>query len=336
MNATIWDTRKPIPAGFEDAWAARLRGAPFWNFSMELAAVRTEAALGRHARLALLEADGRRGAIVLRDTTQGWVSGSPWRWQVALEAAPDAPLAFSLEDARWAYRQCAPLTEGRRLMLNMPVAPAGDAPAYFIGATLIKDMRVSEDEMLASIDSNKRRSIKRAAKDGYVISTATTHEQWRAFAELQREVDARHGLDPGPIAASPGPGEAWREWEHPWMWLLVAEREGKVEAGSGFGITAGGQIDYRTNASTSEALKSGANVALAWEALRQGRERGMRFMNWGGVTEFKRYLRGDRFESHCWLGGGPLWVVPNQLMAGVRVARSKIAARVKSLKKKSD
>ena len=51
------------------------------------------------------------------------------------------------------------------------------------------------------------------------------------------------------------------------------------------------------------AKNDGANVQLAWEALRRGREAGHRWMNWGGATHFKKDLGGARVEISCWLGG---------------------------------
>jgi hypothetical protein len=330
MSVIVWDTRQPAPAGFEEAWAARLAGSWLWNFSMDLVPLRWEAARGKHARLALVEADGRRAAVVLREERDGWASGWPWRWQVAIERGDEAFLRMSHEDARWLYAQCNALAGGRRLRLHLPVAPAGSAPSFFAGATLIKDLRPSEDELFKSLDGNKRRAVNKARREGFTVTPAAAIPQLRTFAELHHVVEARHGYHHPPLAESPGPTEAWREWELPWMTLLVAEREGRVEAGSGFGVTAGGLMDYRVNASTAEALKQGANALLAWEALCLGRQRGMRAMNWGGVTTFKSEMRGERVESHCWLGGGPLWAIPNHVVAGTRAARAKLATMMKS------
>jgi hypothetical protein len=111
----------------------------------------------------------------------------------------------------------------------------------------------------------------------------------------------------------PEPGEVWREWELPWMWLLVAKQGGVVRAGSGFGLWPGGSLDYRTNASDAEGMKGGANILLAWEAMRRGRDAGHRWVNWGGATRFKLDLGGECLTVHSWLGGGPLWQVPNRL-----------------------
>lgn len=330
MKLTTWNTRESIPEGFEAAWAARLARCRLSNFCMDVALLRWEAARGNHALLALAEEGGRRAALVLRDTPAGWESGWPWRWQVGLEGPDDAPLVPSDEDARWLYACANRLSGGRRLRLHLPLPPGSAAPSFFAGATLVRDMRPSEDELLKGMDGNKRRAINKAKREGYAVVEATTLPQMRTFAELHLVVDARHGFQHGPLAENPGPTEAWREWEHPWQTLWVAEREGQVVGGSGFGHVAGGMMDYRANASTPEALKAGVNALLAWEALVRGRAAGHRDMNWGGVTTFKQELRGERLESHCWLGGGALWSLPNHAAAGMKAARAKLATMVKA------
>jgi hypothetical protein len=108
------------------------------------------------------------------------------------------------------------------------------------------------------------------------------------------------------------------------MWLLLAVRDGKIEAGSGFGVYPGGMIDYRANASSLEGKKGRANVLLAWEAIRLGRERGYRWMNWGGATMFKQELGGTRLRIVCRLGGGPLWALPNAVETGAARLRARM------------
>lgn len=330
MTLIVWDTRENAPNGFDAAWNARLSRCRLSNFTMDLALVRWEAGRGNHARLALADEGPRRAVLLLRETPRGYESGWPWRWQVMLEGAEDAPFAPSREDAVWLHRQADAVARGRRVMLHLPLPPAGAAPSFFSGGTLVKDMRPSEDEMFKALDTNKRRAVNRARKDGLVVREATTLEQMRAFTELHLVVEARHGYHHPPLVENPGPTEAWREWEHPWQTLWVAEREGVVVAGSGFGYITGGMMDYRVNASTPEALKAGANALLAWEALCRGRQAGYRAMNWGGDTTFKREMRGERIETHCWLGGGAMWAIPNHVRAGVAAARARVAELVKS------
>ena len=53
-------------------------------------------------------------------------------------------------------------------------------------------------------------------------------------------------------------------------------------------------------------------------------------MNWGGVTTFKQELRGERLESHCWLGGDARWAIPNHAVSAARAARARFATLLKS------
>jgi hypothetical protein len=130
----------------------------------------------------------------------------------------------------------------------------------------------------------------------------------------------------------PPAGRSWREWENPWMKLFVAIRDGQVVAGSGFGWNPGGMMDYRTNASTLEAKRVGANILLAFEAMRAGRDAGARWMNWGGNTSFKSRLGAEPVTIGCRLGGGPAWLVPNHVEASLRRARPRLAAWWHALK----
>jgi hypothetical protein len=140
-------------------------------------------------------------------------------------------------------------------------------------------------------------------------------------------------VDPVPETVAES-GVSWREWELPWMRLFVAMRDGRVGAGSGFGFLEGAAFDYRANASDVAARASGVNVALAWEALRSARAAGFRTLNWGGATEFKKNLGGERVPMWCRLGGGPVWALPNRMTLSWHRVRPQLAALWKSLGKR--
>jgi len=280
--------------------------------------------------MAVLAEEGTRaGALVLRDAGIEWVSGWPWRWQLVLEgSSPETP-GLSEEDARWLFAHAGRAAGGRRLRCFLPAPPSSGVPGFRVASTYLSSLDADEARLLQSMDKEKQRMIRRASSRGYTVVDARDGAEFRAFAEIQRETEARRGGSPPAVPETPEPGEAWREWELPWMWLLVAVKDGKVEAGSGFGRSAGGTLDYRTNASSLAAKNDGANVQLAWEALRRGREAGHRWMNWGGATHFKKDLGGARVDLACWLGGGTMWSPANWAEAATRRVRARIGSALR-------
>jgi hypothetical protein len=212
-------------------------------------------------------------------------------------------------------------------------APTLDGEAAFqAGATFVHALDGDEDALFATLDGNRRRAVKKAAKEGFTIAEATTFRQFREFALVQADNTRRRGVPAPPVPDEVAEsGEAWREWELPWMLLLVAERDGRVVAGSGFGVVPGGCVEYRANASRAEARSAGVNVALAWEALRTSRASGARWLNWCGSTEFKKNLGGQRVPIWCRLGGGPVWALPNQMTLSWHRVRPRLAGLWRSL-----
>jgi hypothetical protein len=326
VSVARWSTREPLDRGFERAWRALLHRAPSAHFGFDPAYLLDRARRGEHAIAVRVEERGRRGALVLRERGPELVSGWPWRCQ-AVVADPDtsAPLGLSSEQLEWLWAHAERLAGARRLRFFGPQPPTNGTPWFVAGSTCIQSLGRSEEELSQALDPANRRMIKRALAEGSRVLEAKGVELFRSFAALPRDL----GRAPGALdrdATIPPPGEGFREWEKPWMWLLVAVKDGRVEAGSGFGLLAGATIDYRANASTPAARKDGANVLLAWEAVRLGRERGFRWLNWGGATRFKQEFGGERVQMVCGLGGGPAWRVPNLIDAAAWRARSRMSA----------
>jgi hypothetical protein len=242
-------------------------------------------------------------------------------------------MGVTVDECAWLFDAATRVAGGRRLRCLLPAVLPGRRDAFRVGATLLRPVDAEGDALLARLDVNKRRAVKRALREGWQVRDAASDEERRAFTVIQRQVDARHGARLTPLpAGTPAPGEAWRQWEMPWMWLLVAVRDGVVGAGSGYGVTPGGTIEYRANASTEEARKAGTNALLAYEALCGARRRGCHWMNWGGVTEFKRELGGERIEIHCHLGGGALWALPNAATAAWHHGEARLRALARRLR----
>jgi len=334
VNLERWETGTPIAPEFERAWRECLATTPHAHFGFDPRHLDWQARHGERALAAAIEVDGRRGALILRRVGSRMVCGWPWRLE-ALVANPTYVEGGSagLEQSGWLLDPAQRLAGGSRLVMHLVSRSIVGAPHHAAGGTLLRSLSADPDRMLAEMDVNKRRAVKRALREGFEVREGTNHEDFRAFAKLQRETEARRGIRLPALAESPAPGESWREWEHPWMWLLVVGRGGAAEAGSGYGFYEGATVDYRANASTLEAKKLGANALLAFEALRRARERGFKWMNWGGLTEFKRELGGLPIQIERYLGGNPAWAPINRAEAWLANARPRLAAWAKRMKR---
>lgn len=302
----LWDTRAPRDPEFERRWAARVVGSPYANFALSLDWLRHEAALGRHARAVLAEEGGRTGAIVLRAEPRGWTSGWPWRWQ-AMIAGKDAngALGITAEESAWLFaRACEAAEVGGRVRCFLPHPPPAGVPGFIAGATIIQSVQHSDEEILRGMGSSKRRMVRRAQSLGYEVNDAREPHVFAEFHRVQLEAHRRRPPMQR-IVAPPGSAD-WTEWELPWMWLLVARKNGVVHSGVGDSVIPGGYVDGRTAAATLEGRSEGASALLGFEEARRARDRGHRWLNHGGDTFWKREISGrlgERFPLWCWLSG---------------------------------
>jgi hypothetical protein len=307
----VWESGTEAPASFAAAWSERLRHSHCANFSMDLAFIAWEDAHGRPSR-AVLHDEGRGLAAIFRRTPSGWSCGWPWRPQVVLDSGDeDAHEWPAPPEMRRALQACVRAARLDHARIFLPADAVDERTAYHAGTTVSVRLDLDETKLFWGMDHNKRHNLKQALGAGFEIAEATTQEDFRAFAKLKVLTELRYGVHAPPIPEAPASGEAWREWELPWTWLLLARRGGRIEAGLGFGRFAAGVLDARENASLPEAKQAGANVLLAWEAIRRGSLAGYRRMNWGGNTIFKRGFGGAVIPMMCHPEGGPLWRVPD-------------------------
>lgn len=307
MTMRVWDTRGPLTPEFAEAWDARLSRCAHANFSIDLAYLRWESRHGRRAMAVLLDDGERRAALVMREHGGCWTSGWPWRWQVVMEGAePSQAIGLRPADCAWIHRHASQLAGSRMLRLHLPHPPEG-VPGILSGSTLFYAVDRDDQELLSSMQANKRRMLRRAQDAGYRVRETSDPCDFRRFGELQRDAKIRRHLPAPPLAEAPAPGEEWDEWRLPWMWLLVADRDGIVESGLGDGLHPGGVLEARAGASSQQARQDGVFALLSHHEARLARDRGYRWINLGGDTPFKRELAGRlgvRVTMHCWLGGG--------------------------------
>jgi len=332
----VWDVREPLPASFAAEWEEALSASSHGHFAMSLDYLRWEADHGHPSRALLLEDAGRRGAVVQRWELSRWVSGWPWRWQAVMCGSdPFSSVGMTASDAAWLHENLCRFSGRDRVLTFLPHAPARGVPGWVAGATVIQGVTRSDEELFEGMEPSKRRLAKRARGQQIEIATAEQAEDFRAFYDLQVESKRRRGLSiEGGSSSAPARGEQWREWELPWMWLLLARQDGQVVAGVGDGILRGGAMQGRTAAATLEARRAGVTVLLGFEELRRGRDLGHRWFNYGGDTSFKREMSGRlgrRIRVFGWLGGGRaprIWLMGEAALRGLRPTLARLRQRM--------
>lgn len=324
-----WSTRTPLQPAFRAQWLEWMSHAPLANFAMRLDHSEHEAERERHAILVLGEHRHRRVALVLREVDGELHCGWPWRWQ-AVACDPGAPRGPNpdAEEASVMFQVARAAAEGARLRVYLPLDPGTRAPGARAGLTIIQRIEVSDEELLDSMDPSKRRLVRRALREGYQVRLSDRSEDHRRYGELDRAAARLRGEPAEPPATEPAAGELWREWELPWMRLIVAERDGRIEACVGDGVAPAAMADGRSAVTTPEARKVGVMSLLCHEEARLIRDSGHRWFNHGGDTVFKREVAGrlgKRLEMYCWLGGGRRYALANHAESMIARARPAVA-----------
>ena len=161
--------------------------------------------------------------------------------------------------------------------------------------TLVLDLSLSEDELLASFHQKTRYNIRLADKKGVTVAFGG-QEQAEAFLDLMEETGNRDGFK------IHGRSHYRRliEGQPDFLQLGAALYEGRLLAAglfAGFGDT----FTYVHGASSNNDRQLMAPYALQWEAIKIAKERGYRYydffgideVKWPGVTRFKLGFGGE-------------------------------------------
>lgn len=337
VEIAAWDTREPLAPVFRAAWEGALRDSAHAHFALGIDFLLGEAERQRHTRALLIEGGGRRGLLVQRRSGRRWVSGWPWRWQALVcDADPHSPLGMTAADAAWLHESACRYNGDHELLTYLPHAPVRPAAGWRAGSTVLQELQHSDEALFESMEPSKRRLVRRARSHDFEVAAAASDAERRAFHGIQQESKSRLGL---PVETTPDrvarPGESWREWELPWMWLLVVRRHGEVQAGVGSGVRPGGVMQGRTAAARLEARRLGATALLGYEESRRGRDLGHRWFNHGGDTPFKREMSGRfgrRIRVFGWLGDGggrALWHHGEAVLRDLKPALARLRRRLR-------
>ena len=171
--------------------------------------------------------------------------------------------------------------------------------------TVMLDLTLSEEELLAGMRRQTRYEVRRADKLGITVERGSSEKLFREFHAVQVETAHRQGFVPPSLETLLAEGEAFGENAE----IYVAKTAGGEPVAYGLVIRDGHEGDYYEAASTDLNRKLPGAYALLWRAMRDLKTEGYeRFNLWGiapvgqpqhryaGVTTFKTGFGGEIVE----------------------------------------
>jgi peptidoglycan pentaglycine glycine transferase (the first glycine) len=175
--------------------------------------------------------------------------------------------------------------------------------------TLILDLNLSDEELLACMHPKGRYNIRLAERHGVKIFRSTSMADIATFYPLFAATADRNGFFSEPYGFFLNLGEALFPSKQ--AELLLAEWQGEIIAGI-LVVVFGRRATYLYGGSSSESRHVMPNHALQWAAIRAGRERGcIEYDLYGydpfgipdhlyaGISRFKKQFDGRRTD---WIG----------------------------------
>ncbi|MGA9748237.1 MAG: peptidoglycan bridge formation glycyltransferase FemA/FemB family protein [Nocardioides sp.] len=142
----------------------------------------------------------------------------------------------------------------------------------------------TEDEVLAGMNQQWRRNIKKAAKEGVEVSTSATSEDLAAFHDLYVHTAERDGFTPRPLAYFESMFGALGAEEPDRIRLYVARHEGDLVAAT-VAIRVGAHVWYSYGASSTEKREVRGSNAVQWQMIRDALAAGADTYDLRGITD---------------------------------------------------
>ena len=171
--------------------------------------------------------------------------------------------------------------------------------------TVMVDLTVSEEEMLARMRRQTSYEVRRAAKMGISVEKGNSEELFKEFHQVQVETAKRQNFVPPNLKTLLAEREAFGEQ----IWIYVARTSDHQPIAYGLILGEGEEADYYEAASTDLNRKLPGAYALLWQAMQDLKTLGYkRFNLWGiapagqpnhryaGVTTFKTGFGGEVVE----------------------------------------
>lgn len=171
--------------------------------------------------------------------------------------------------------------------------------------TVMLDLKLSEEELLAGMRRQTRYEVRRSLKMGITVDRSNSEEIFREFHLVQVKTARRQGFVPPSLEVLLAEREAFGEK----VQIYVARTAEDKPIAYGLIIKDGSEGDYYEAASTDLNRKMPGAYALLWQAMRDLKAEGYeRFNLWGiapagqpehryaGVTTFKTGFGGEVVE----------------------------------------
>ncbi len=153
---------------------------------------------------------------------------------------------------------------------------------------LVLNLNKTLDEFLKAFRKNTRNLIRRAEKEGVVVKKSTDRKDLQIFFELYKQTAERDNFTP-----HQGILEEFEELKKDQSILLFIAYFDKKPLASSLIIFYGNQAVYHHSGSVRTTVP--VNYKLQWEAIKEAKERGMRYYNFWGVAP-------DNKPRHPWQG----------------------------------
>lgn len=263
-------------------------------------------ATGFSTVLATVDRDGAilGGAQIVVRRVAGFVGiGYVARGPLIRPGASDADVAEVLDAVeRQARRQgvwhlvVQPAAGGEAVAAKLLARGYFEAPDVSPRATMVIDLRRSEDEILAGMSPSRRRNVRQAQQNGLEIGAGSRDDIDR-FHELHAVSGERQGFRPLPKTYLRAQWDALRPAGA--VELVTASHAGRIVAGIWL-TRSGGTVTYRIPGWNGEAAKLQPNVACHWYAMRWARQQGDRWYDLGGIDRrhLATYQRDGKRPAH--------------------------------------
>ncbi len=145
----------------------------------------------------------------------------------------------------------------------------------------------SEEELMLGMRKNTRYSLKKAMKSGVKVEISKNIEDFEKFLDMLENLAQDKSFASVPRSYLKAQFEIMGDI----MKFFCAKRNGEVIAGGWFAFY-GGESAYLHGASSKDVGDTQAPYLVQWEAIKYGKEIGMKRHNFWGVVEDKNYHPG--------------------------------------------